>query len=127
MIDDPELFRLFKAESEEHLARLDDGLLHLEKTPADPALLEEVFRESHSLKGAARMLGLARIEAAAHGMESIFNAARRGETPLTPEAMAHMNTALVDLRGRVQEALGDAGPAAPSRALPREREREQNR
>ena len=61
MIEDPELLRLFKAESAEHLARLDDGLLRLEKTPADQALLEEVFRESHSLKGAARMLGLGRI------------------------------------------------------------------
>ena len=126
MIDDPELFRLFKAESEEHLARLDDGLLRLEKTPADPALLEEVFRESHSLKGAARMLGLARVEATAHGMESILNAARRGEASLMPETMAQMNAALVDLRGRVQEALADTGAATPSPALPRERERGQN-
>ncbi|MDP1981148.1 MAG: Hpt domain-containing protein, partial [Sulfuritalea sp.] len=126
MIDDPELYRLFKAESEEHLARLDDGLLRLEKLPADPALLEEVFRESHSLKGAARMLGLARVEAAAHGMESVLNAARKGEASLTPQTMARMNAALVDLRGRVQEALADTGAAAPSPALPREREREQN-
>ena len=123
MIEDPELFRLFKAESEEHLGRLDDGLLRLEKLPADPAMLEEVFRESHSLKGAARMLGLARIEAAAHGMESILNAARKGEAPLTPEVMAQMNAALVDLRGRVQEALA-GGPAAPSSVLPHERERQ---
>lgn len=118
MIDDPELFKLFKAESEEHLARLDDGLLRLEKTPADPALLEELFRESHSLKGAARMLGLARIEAAAHQMESILNAARKGEAPLTPEAMARMNAALVDLRGRVHEALGDAPQPAPVSPAP---------
>ncbi len=105
MIADAELLRLFKAESEEHLARLDDGLLRLEKTPADQALLEEVFRESHSLKGAARMLGLARIEAAAHGLESIFNAAKKGEAALTPEVIEQMNAALIDLRRRVQEAL----------------------
>ena len=112
MIEDPELFRLFKAESEEHLARLDDGLLRLEKTPADPALLEEVFRESHSLKGAARMLGLARVETASHALESILNAARRGEAPLTPETIAHMNAGRVDLYRGVQEALADAPPAA---------------
>src|SRR3990167_307770 len=102
MIDDPELCRLCKAESEEHLARLDDGLLRLEKTPADPPLLEEVFRESHSLKGAARMLGLAGIEAAAHGLESLFNAARKGEALLTPETISRMNDALADLRRRVR-------------------------
>lgn len=113
MIEDPELFRLFKAESEEHLARLDEGLLRLEKTPADPALLEEVFRESHSLKGAARMLGLARVETAAHELESILNAARRGEAPLTPESVARTNAGLADLRRRVQEALAGAPlPAA---------------
>ncbi|MDP2809745.1 MAG: Hpt domain-containing protein [Rhodocyclaceae bacterium] len=121
MIEDPELRRLFEAESAEHLARLDDGLLRLEKTPADPPLLEEVFRESHSLKGAARMLGLAGIEAAAHGLESIFNAARKGEAPLVPETIARMNAALADLRRRVREALADLppppAPAAVSPAL----------
>ncbi len=110
MIDDPDLLRLFKAESEEHLARLDDGLLRLEKTPTDAPLLEEVFRESHSLKGAARMLGLVRIETAAHELESIFNAARKGETAFTPQSIEHMNAALVDLRQRVQEALTGAPP-----------------
>ena len=107
MIEDPELHKLFKAESEEHLSRLDDGLLRLEKTPADSALLEEVFRESHSLKGAARMLGLSQIEAVAHGLESILNAARKGEAPLTAEAIEHMNAALSDLRQQVQAALAD--------------------
>lgn len=105
MIEDPELQRLFEAESAEHLARLDDGLLRLEKTPAEPALLEEVFREAHSLKGAARMLGLGRIETTAHGLESLFNAARKGEAPLTPETIGRLNAALVDLRQRVREAL----------------------
>lgn len=109
MIADPELHKLFKAESEEHLAHLDDGLLRLEKTPTDPELLEAVFRESHSLKGAARMLGLSRIEAAAHRLESIFNAARKGDQPLTPEVIEQMNASLVDLRQRVREAL-DAEP-----------------
>ncbi|MFZ2162495.1 MAG: hybrid sensor histidine kinase/response regulator [Sideroxyarcus sp.] len=117
MIDDKELHKLFKAESEEHLARLDDGLLRLEKTPADPALLEEVFRESHSLKGAARMLGLGRIETAAHSLESIFNAARKGETPLTQDVIEHMNVALVDLGRHVQEALSGEPAGIPSTNL----------
>ncbi|HEU0186704.1 MAG TPA: response regulator [Gallionellaceae bacterium] len=108
MIEDKELAQLFKAESDEHLARLDDGLLHLEKTPADPALLEEVFRESHSLKGAARMLGLSKIEAAAHGLETILNTARKGEAPLTSDVIERMTAVLGDLRKLVQEALSGA-------------------
>ena len=58
MIEDPQLYQLFKTESAEHLARLDDGLLRLEKNCSDQAVLEEVFREAHSMKGAARMLDL---------------------------------------------------------------------
>ena len=120
MIEDPELRKLFKAESTDHLARLDDGLLRLEKTPADGALLEEVFRESHSLKGAARMLGLSRIESAAHGLESILNAARKGEAPLTPAVIERLNAALGDIRRLVQEALvGEVSSAAAQPAAPR--------
>lgn len=108
MIEDKELAQLFKAESAEHLARLDDGLLRLEKTPADQPLLEEVFRESHSLKGAARMLGLSKIETAAHGLETILNTARKGETPLTPDVIERMTVVLGDLRKLVDEALSGA-------------------
>ncbi len=114
MIDDKELAQLFKAESAEHLARLDDGLLRLEKTPANQPLLEEVFRESHNLKGAARMLGLSKIEAAAHGLETILNTARKGETPLTPNVIERMTIVLGDLRKLVEEALSGAPDGASS-------------
>jgi len=114
MIEDKELAQLFKAESAEHLAKLDDGLLRLEKTPADQPLLEEVFRESHSLKGAARMLGLTKIETAAHGLETILNTARKGEAPLTPEVIERMTAVLGELRGLVQEALGGETTGAPT-------------
>src|SRR3972149_3278523 len=77
MIEDSTLRELFRAESEEHLQRLDDALLRLEKTPADQALLEEAFREAHSLKGAARMLGLNGIQTPAHRLEDELNSARR--------------------------------------------------
>ena len=115
MIEDKELAQLFKAESAEHLARLDDGLLRLEKTPVDQEILEEVFRESHSMKGAARMLGLSKIETAAHGLETILNTARKGETPLTPEVIERMTIVLGDLRKLVQEAL-TGEPAGVSNA-----------
>jgi len=121
MISDPELHKLFKSESDEHLARLDDGLLRLEKTPNDPELLEEVFRESHSLKGAARMLGLTQIETTAHRLETIFNAARKGKEPLSQEAIEQMNTGLTDLRLHVRVALGEeAHPTEPQASLAKE-------
>lgn len=108
MIEDPELRQLFKAESTEHLARLDDGLLRLEKNCSDHALLEEVFREAHSMKGAARMLGLSKIETASHGLESMLNSAYKGESPLTPAMIERMTSTLGELRNMVREALTGA-------------------
>jgi len=105
MIEDAKLRELFKAESEEHLQHLDDALLHLEKTPADQPLLEEAFREAHSLKGAARMLGLNAIQAPAHRLEDEFNAARHGAQALNLETIGRMSRELVEIRRLVQEAV----------------------
>ena len=122
MIADKELAQLFKAESAEHLACLDDGLLRLEKNPADQSILEDVFREAHSMKGAARMLGLAGIETAAHGLESILNAARKGDAPLTQEAIEGMNAALLELRKLVDiefamDPIRDRQPEIDNRSI----------
>lgn len=108
MIEDKELRDLFKIESDEHLQRLDDGLLRLEKTPGDAALIEEMFREAHSLKGAARMLGLLDIMNRAHRMEDIIGAAKRGETALTPEVLDGMYQGLNAIRELVNMEVGTA-------------------
>src|ERR1700686_1482241 len=48
---------------DEHLAALNGLLMTLEKQPADADALNETFRRIHSVKGAARMVGLQGIEA----------------------------------------------------------------
>jgi two-component system chemotaxis sensor kinase CheA len=115
MIEDAKLRQLFKAESEEHLQHLDDALLRLEKTPADQELLEEAFREAHSLKGAARMLGLNSIQAPAHRLEDELNAARQGAQSLNAEVLARMSGGLAELRRLTQDAIalpGETGRVA---------------
>jgi two-component system chemotaxis sensor kinase CheA len=49
-----EILSIYKAETEEHLQKLNERLLSLEKSPRRTETLEEIFREAHSLKGAAR-------------------------------------------------------------------------
>jgi two-component system, chemotaxis family, sensor kinase CheA len=123
MIEDVKLRELFKAESEEHLQHLDDALLRLEKTPADQVLLEEAFREAHSLKGSARMLGLNGIQKPAHELEDELNSARRGAQALNLETIGRMSRELVEIRRLVQEAVAtedtigrDAAPAETTTA-----------
>lgn len=107
MIEDRTLLELFKSESEEHFQCLDDGLLRLEKAPRDTALVEEMFREAHSLKGAARMLGIAGLEALAHGFEEILGAAKRGEAALDAGSIERLVRGLVKMRLVAREAISD--------------------
>ncbi|HXU92431.1 MAG TPA: hybrid sensor histidine kinase/response regulator [Gallionella sp.] len=111
MIEDKELRSLFKIESEERLLHLDTGLLRLEQTPSDLALLEDLFREAHSLKGAARMLGLTDIQTLSHQLEDALGAAKKGEALLQAEAVTSMNKMLEAIRRLVQKEIGEA--AAP--------------
>ncbi|MFZ2524525.1 MAG: hybrid sensor histidine kinase/response regulator [Candidatus Ferrigenium altingense] len=111
MIADKELRELFKAESEERLQHLDDGLLRLEKAPADQPLLEDLFREAHSLKGAARMLGLTDIQTLAHQLEDTLGVAKKERTAPQPEAVASMNKTLEAIRRLVKMEIGEAAGA----------------
>ncbi|HLF25121.1 MAG TPA: hybrid sensor histidine kinase/response regulator [Anaerolineae bacterium] len=76
----------FKVEAAEHLQALNRALLAIEDNPdADEraALLEEIFREAHSLKGAAGAADVREVEALAHQLENVFGAARAGKLHLT--------------------------------------------
>src|SRR5262249_37596358 len=105
MIEDEELRTLFRAESEEHLQLLETGLLRLEAAPEDSSTLEEVFRAAHSIKGAARMLGIQAVEVVAHQFEEVLGAARRGQAALTPETVDRLSQALDAIRSLVDEAV----------------------
>ncbi|MCT7983317.1 hybrid sensor histidine kinase/response regulator [Laspinema sp. A4] len=85
MIDDEELRITFKVASEEHLQKLNEGLLHLEEQPDDLGKLEELMREAHSLKGDAGMLGVKDIATLAHQWEHLLGTVKRKETALSPE------------------------------------------
>ena len=76
----------FKIEAAEHIQAINRILLALEKNPNDQeraSLLMEIFREAHSLKGAAGAADFAEIEQTAHKLESVFGAAKSGKIVLS--------------------------------------------
>ncbi|MEI6308612.1 MAG: hybrid sensor histidine kinase/response regulator [bacterium] len=76
----------FQVEAEEHLQAITDALLRLEQghPPAETAsLVEQAFREMHSLKGAARAVNLGEVATLCQSMETTLAAWKKGE--LTPE------------------------------------------
>ena len=76
--DDPELVAIFRAEVEEKLASLRDGLLRLEEHPAPKQLIASLFRDAHTVKGSARALALEGVVSLAHRSEDLLGAPRDG-------------------------------------------------
>lgn len=67
-----DLIAIFKAETEEHLTKLDNGLITLEKQPDNLERVRGLNRVVHTLKGAARVFGFIEIQDIAHRIEDIF-------------------------------------------------------
>ncbi|VVE17533.1 hybrid sensor histidine kinase/response regulator [Pandoraea fibrosis] len=72
------LLDLFRMETETQAQVLGDGLLALERAPTDASRLEACMRAAHSLKGAARIVGVEAGVSLAHVLEDAFVAAQRG-------------------------------------------------
>ncbi|MBE9529036.1 MAG: Hpt domain-containing protein, partial [Proteobacteria bacterium] len=82
-----EIINDFIAEAQEDLESLDQKFVQLEKTPGDTALLNDIFRAVHTIKGAAGFLGFEDIVKVAHSGEDILNKLRKGEMSMTPLIM----------------------------------------
>lgn len=85
-----ELLSIFWVEVGEHLETLNNQLLQVEMIAADDqaafkAAVREMNRVAHSMKGAARAVGITIIETVSHYMEEVFSAAMNGKLTLTPE------------------------------------------
>jgi two-component system chemotaxis sensor kinase CheA len=75
----------FALEANDHLTAIAEGLLELEKSPAASRrreIIEGIFRDAHSLKGAARAVGRPDVESVCRPLESLFaNWKRSGSAP----------------------------------------------
>ncbi len=89
----------FRAEAAEHVEAIVAGLVAAEHAPeAERApIIERIFREAHSLKGAARSVNLSGVEALCMELESLFAALKRKEFQLS--------TALFDLLHPVLDVI----------------------
>lgn len=97
------LLDLFREEAQTQTRTLSAGLLALEATPADAPTLEACMRATHSLKGAARIVGLPEAVDVASAMEDCFVAAQHGAVTIDA---AHIDALLVGID--LLLAAGDA-------------------
>src|SRR5262245_32717398 len=101
------MLELFRAELDSHLPVLSEGLLALEKNIDQPKCFEAMMRAAHSIKGAARIVGVEGAVRVSHVLEDCFVAAQERVIRLGPGA--------VDVLLRGVDVLGSFSQAnAPS-------------
>src|SRR5262249_31236138 len=84
---DPAMMELFRAEVETHSQTLSAGLLALEQARGEVDRIKELMRAAHSIKGAARIVGVDTAAEVAHGMEDVLVAAQEGQLTLHTAAI----------------------------------------
>ena len=80
-----EIINDFIVETEEILESLDEKFVELEKDRTDQQLLNEIFRNVHTIKGAAGFLGFNQMVELTHATENILKKLKEGHLPVTPE------------------------------------------
>lgn len=76
---------LYISEVEDHLQKLNDNLLKLEKNNKNKELLQELMRSAHSIKGSSATMGYKKNAFLAHVMEDVFDYARNDVLEITPK------------------------------------------
>ena len=76
-IIDPDMLALFSIELQNSLNTIGSHLLEIEDHPENDKLLEAMMRAAHSIKGAARMIGIEATVKLSHAMEDVFVAAQK--------------------------------------------------
>ncbi len=91
--------QLFLSEAQEILNSLNNVLVDLEKEPSNTALLNELFRQSHTLKSMAQSMGYEEIAKLTHSIETTLASLRSGASKAEKD--------IVDLLFKSLDALGD--------------------
>ena len=111
-----ELTREFLIESQEGLDRMERCLTDLEKQPGDAALLAEIFRSVHTIKGTTGFLGYKRLEKLAHAGENLLGLLRDGKlsatVPIVTSLLQLLDALRLILRGiEVEDTEGGGDDA----------------
>ena len=106
------MLELFRLEAEGQTAVLSAGVLAVEELERSPETIEAMMRAAHSLKGAARIVGLDPAVRVAHAMEDCFVAAGKGRFHVRPE---HVDILLASIDFLSSIAQADDALAPESR------------
>ncbi len=94
-----EIKALYGEEAKEHIINISKCLLDIEDESSDKKdLLQNIYRELHSIKGDSNALGLMKIGNTAHKMESVINALQKEELALNTQIIENLFNLLEIMR-----------------------------
>ena len=102
-MDVNQYLEMFIDESKEHLQACSEHLLELEKNPQDLAIVGEIFRSAHTLKGMSATMGFEDLADLTHKMENVLDAIRNEKIKVTPEILDVVFESVDHLEEMVQD------------------------
>ncbi|MBF1687131.1 MAG: Hpt domain-containing protein, partial [Selenomonas sp.] len=84
---DNQYMDMFLDESHEHLQSLNEGLLRLEENMEEISVVNDIFRNAHTLKGMSATMGFAKIAELTHEMEDVLDLVRKEQLKLNEDIM----------------------------------------
>lgn len=114
---DPDLLSDFLTEAGELLDGVDAKLVDLERRPTDAALLNDIFRGFHTIKGGAGFLEASALVEVCHRTENLFDQLRSGKRKLSAEMLDVILVATAAVRGMFDEMGRGAKPSPASSSL----------
>ena len=99
------ILQTFRAECEEHFAKMEEALVALETKPHDDKLLEAIFRGAHTLKGNSASLGYPKLAGFAHAFEEMLQRFRKRTLSITQARITLLLLSLDAMRQMVSAAI----------------------
>jgi two-component system, chemotaxis family, sensor kinase CheA len=111
---------LYFSEAQQQLAHVADALQRLEHARADPAVLEQAFRATHTLKGMSATMGYDEVTSAAHALEDLLQGVRERPAGATASNLYFLARSLESLRETIASQASQTAPSRGDGAPPNE-------
>lgn len=105
-MDTNQYMDMFLDESHEHLQSLNEGLLSLEENSDDVSVVNEIFRNAHTLKGMSATMGYNKIAELTHEMEDVLDLIRKEQLKLNEDIIDTLFKCLDSLEQMIN-SVGD--------------------
>jgi len=116
-MDTNQYLDLFLDESREHLQNMNAKLLELENNPGDTAIVNEIFRSAHTLKGMSATMGYESMADLTHKLENVLDAIRHGERAVNEAIMDALFASVERLESMTEAIANGAGDTKPAEDL----------